>query len=201
MEKRTIKRGEVYMANTDDMSLGTTHVMQKDRAVLIIQNNIGNIMGGTVVCALITTQKKKDYPMHFCYTTDTGIPQTVMFEHIVTLDKDRLDRKIGELDSCQTREANEALMTSLQLTHYDVSKIKEFFVKKVVIETEYATTTKVMVSVVFYNLTAEAELTFEEIQTINPEVDATTKVSDIKKVLDSMKGVGVIMDKIHSAVH
>lgn len=110
-----LRRGEIYVA---DLSPVRGHEQGGTRPVLVIQNDVGNEYASTTIVAAITSRTKKQMPIHVGITTDeSGLPQDsiVLLEQIRTLDKERLERKIGSLSQEKMREVDRALCKSLGL--------------------------------------------------------------------------------------
>ena len=108
-----IKRGEVYYA---DLSPVVGSEQGGVRPVLIVQNNIGNKYSPTVIAAAITSQVNKTrLPTHIELSLTSGLPKdsVVLLEQIRTIDKSRLQDKIGELPEDTMKRVNNALMISL----------------------------------------------------------------------------------------
>lgn len=108
-----VKRGEVYYA---DLSPVIGSEQGGVRPVLIVQNNIGNKFSPTVIAAAITSQiNKAKLPTHIELSFATGLPKdsVVLLEQIRTIDKSRLQERIGELPEDTMRRVNNALMISL----------------------------------------------------------------------------------------
>jgi len=81
-----------------------------------VQNDIGNKYSPTVIAAAITSQLgKARLPTHIALPASFGLPKdsVVLLEQIRTLDKRRLQEKIGELPSDLMTRVNEGLMISL----------------------------------------------------------------------------------------
>lgn len=86
----------------------------------MIQNDVGNEYAPTVIIAPFTTKAfSKRYP------TNVNIPKgtaglredsTVLLSHIRTIDKSRLERRMGHLPSELMRQVDEAIKASLELT-------------------------------------------------------------------------------------
>lgn len=90
------------------------------RPVLIIQNDVGNKYSPTVIVAAVTSKVgvKPKLPTHcFIEANTVGLtaPSIVLLEQLRTLDKRRLERYIGRVDSCHIREINRALAVSVGL--------------------------------------------------------------------------------------
>lgn len=112
----SIKRGDLYYVDLDP-----THGSEQSgvRPVLVIQNDVGNEYAPTVLVAPLTTKSfTKRYP------TNGNVPRgvaglkedsTVLLSQIRTMDKTRLERKVGRLPSVFMREVDQAIQVSLDL--------------------------------------------------------------------------------------
>ena len=108
-----IKRGEIYYA---DLSPVVGSEQGGLRPILIVQNDVGNKYSPTVIVAAITSQlTKAKLPTHIEVGQNYGLQKdsVILLEQIRTLDKQRLQEKIGELDSFKMTEVNNALTISL----------------------------------------------------------------------------------------
>lgn len=108
-----VKRGELYYA---DLSPVVGSEQGGVRPVLIVQNNIGNKYSPTVIAAAITSQlNKAKLPTHIELSQSSGLPKdsVVLLEQIRTIDKMRLQDKIGEVNSETMKKVDNALMISL----------------------------------------------------------------------------------------
>jgi len=109
-----IKRGDLYYA---DLSPVVGSEQGGVRPVLIIQNDIGNKFSPTVIVAAITSQlSKARIPTHIeLDSISYGLPKdsVILLEQIRTLDKRRLQEKIGELDCSKMRSVDNAIIISL----------------------------------------------------------------------------------------
>ena len=111
-----IRRGDVFYV-TLDPTKGSEQA--GTRPVLVIQNDVGNECAPTVIIApLTTTRFSKHYP------TNIQVPQgiaglredsTVLLSQIRTIDKSRLERKLGHLPPAVLSQVNEAIKISLGL--------------------------------------------------------------------------------------
>ncbi|RUT48789.1 type II toxin-antitoxin system PemK/MazF family toxin [Paenibacillus anaericanus] len=108
------KRGELWWAN---LGQGSGSEQQGTRPVLIIQNNVGNRFSTTTIVAAITDADKKPIPTHVQLGNDNGLPNssTVMLEQIRTIDKERLESKIGDLSQTDMRLISKAIRISVGL--------------------------------------------------------------------------------------
>ena len=113
----TIKRGDVYYA---DLSPVIGSEQGGLRPVLIIQNDVGNKHSPTVITAAITSQTNKTkIPTHIqLYTEKFGLAKNsvIMLEQIRTIDKRRLQEKIGRLDANLMDRINNAISISFGLS-------------------------------------------------------------------------------------
>lgn len=109
-----IKRGELYYA---DLSPVVGSEQGGVRPVLVVQNNIGNKFSPTVIVAAITSKlSKAKLPTHIeIKASDFGLEKdsVILLEQIRTLDKSRLQNKIGDLSSFQMKDVGKALLISL----------------------------------------------------------------------------------------
>ncbi len=111
-----IKRGEIYYA---DLSPVVGSEQGGIRPVLVVQNDVGNKYSPTVIVAAITSQcGKTKLPTHIEITsTECGLAKNsvVLLEQMRTLDKSRLQEKIGELDQSYMNFVDGAISLSLGL--------------------------------------------------------------------------------------
>lgn len=116
MEKREVKRGEVFYA---DLSPVVGSEQGGVRPVLIVQNDIGNRFSPTVIAAAITSkQDKTNLPTHISVKAGTGglsRDSVVLLEQIRTLDKHRLRERAGRVGAEEMRKVDAALGVSFGL--------------------------------------------------------------------------------------
>ena len=101
-----------------DFSPGRGSEQKGVRPALIVQNNVGNQYAATTIVAAITTTIKP-YPVTVVIRARTcGLPHDSMVNmaQILTIDKARLIKKLGELVPEQLAAVNRALRISLDLT-------------------------------------------------------------------------------------
>ncbi|ATF13638.1 type II toxin-antitoxin system PemK/MazF family toxin [Brevibacillus brevis X23] len=123
---KPVYRGEIYLA---DLSPVVGSEQGGNRPVLIIQNDIGNKFGPTVIVAAITSQISKGrQPTHVEISAkdyDIEKDSVILLEQIRTIDKQRLSRKVATLNFKTMEDVNEALEVSLSLiTPQDFLAIK-----------------------------------------------------------------------------
>ena len=109
-------RGDVYLAD-----LGQHYGSEQGgkRPVLLIQNNVGNRYGPTLIVAPITSRfwKKAEQPTH-CRLDGLIFlrgPSVVLAEQIITIDKCRVQKFLGRVNDSQLHDVNTALQISLDL--------------------------------------------------------------------------------------
>ncbi len=112
-----IKRGDIFWVNLNP-TRGSEQAGR--RPVLVIQNDIGNEVAPTTIIAPLTTKSfTKPYP------TNVHLPKgvagltadsTILLSQIRTLDKQRLEDKIGHLSAPYIEKVNSAIKLSLGLS-------------------------------------------------------------------------------------
>ena len=107
-----VKRGDVWLVNLDP-TIG--HEIRKTRPAVVVQNDIGNEYSSTTIIAPITSQNtEKIYPMEVLLESKESMSK-VLLNQIRAVDKQRLLKHIGSVDSETMHRVNEALMVSLGL--------------------------------------------------------------------------------------
>lgn len=111
-----IKRGEIYLAALDPV-LGKE--ISRTRPVVIVSNNKNNLLSGTVTILPISSQNiDKIYPFELFLPTGSGnLPKDskVKTDQILTIDKMRIVKLIGELKQNQIEEVERAIKIHLDL--------------------------------------------------------------------------------------
>lgn len=109
-----LKRGDVFWATLPE-EVGS--VQKGTRPVLVVQNNIGNRVGSTVIAASITSKlSKQDYPVNV--KIPGGIlpkPSEVRLSQLRTVDKSTLGQRIAHLPGEVMARVDDALRVSLGL--------------------------------------------------------------------------------------
>jgi mRNA interferase MazF len=112
-----IRRGDLFWV---DLSPTKGSEQAGRRPVLIIQNDIGNEYAPTVIVApLTTTRFTKGYPINVHVSRGiAGLKEdsTILLSQIRTIDKSRLERKMGHLPQSYFQEVTRAISISLGLT-------------------------------------------------------------------------------------
>lgn len=105
-----IKRGEIYIA---DLTVSEGCEQSGVRPVLVIQNDKGNIHAPTVIIAPISSRMRKaKFPTHvnlYCLQ----YPSFVELEQIRTIDKRRLGKHLGRIDTATQEQVDQAIKISL----------------------------------------------------------------------------------------
>ncbi len=111
-----IKRGDLFYA---DLHPTKGSEQSGKRPVLIIQNDIGNEYAPTVIIAPLTTRKlHKEYPTNISIKKGVfGLKadSVVLLSQIRTIDKLRLEKKLGNLSREYMARIDEAIKISLGL--------------------------------------------------------------------------------------
>ncbi len=117
-------RGDIYLVD-----LGTNIGSEQGgcRPVLLVQNDIGNHFGPTLIVAPVSSRywKKSNQPTH---TLIEGIqnlssPSVVLTEQLLTIDKVRVMKYLGKVPEDQMQNVNKAVMVSLGLKQPDITRI------------------------------------------------------------------------------
>lgn len=114
--KRTVHRGEIYYA---DLNPVVGSEQGGIRPVLILQNEVGNWFGPTVIVAAMTARGGKAHlPTHVPVGTDSGLrrPSLVLAEQVRTIDKSRLLERVGMLSPEKQEQVDRALRISFALS-------------------------------------------------------------------------------------
>lgn len=110
------KRGEVYLVNFDPT---TGAEIKKTRPALILQNNISNQYSRIIIVAAITSQFRETlYPTEVLVQAPEGglnINSVVLLNQIRSIDKQRLIKRLGNLESETLQKVDEAIQISLGL--------------------------------------------------------------------------------------
>lgn len=122
-----VYRGEVFMANLEDITAGSKYLSRKTRPVVIIQSNKGNANAKTVIVASVTSNTTRVIHdvQYVCTIVDKvdAISNKIMFNQIHTIDKSRLLYRMGCLSEKQLVESTKYLTNSVGLDKIDVTQI------------------------------------------------------------------------------
>lgn len=114
LENWQYSRGDIYYANMEP------HVGSEqggERPVVVLQNDMGNKHSSTLIIATLTSKvdKKLNLPTHVLLDQNPGlrVPSIVQLEQIFTLDKQRMQRFVGQASSEEIDRIEAALKISL----------------------------------------------------------------------------------------
>lgn len=114
MNVESCRRGDVWLVNFHP---GRGSEQKGIRPALIIQNDIGNLYAATTIIAAITTTLRK-YPITVLLgRREGGLREQSMINlaQILTIDKGRLMKKLGNVGKERLVEVDEAIAVSLGL--------------------------------------------------------------------------------------
>lgn len=112
----SIKRGDLFWV---DLNSTRGSEQAGRRPVLVIQNDVGNQAAPTTIVAPLTTKSfSKEYPTNVNFPKSiSGLKSnsTVLLSQIRTIDKVRLEKKIGHLPESYLLRVDKAIKISLGL--------------------------------------------------------------------------------------
>jgi mRNA interferase MazF len=109
------KRGDVWLVNWNP---GRGSEQKGMRPALVIQNDIGNERAATTIVAAISSSIKR-FPMNVeLIPPEGGLEHRsiVKTSQILTVDKQRLEKRLGRIGQESMKEVEKALKLSLDLT-------------------------------------------------------------------------------------
>lgn len=198
LDAQTVKRGDIFIVDLEDINYINPHIVSKTRPGLIIQNNIGNETSHNIIVALFTSSDKKPYPFQYKTTLD-GKDTTIMFDQIMTLPKCNLIRKIGELTNREMFESDLALMCSVDTSKYSIANISSFDVKSMITtKTRTGEATTLLFEIIFYNNkkreSYEVSISLDKVVEFNQKITRDTDIDDIKKIIDCCAGLNFLLN-------
>jgi len=114
MKGLTPRRGEVWLVNFNP---GRGSEQRGTRPALVIQNDTGNIYSSTTIVAAITSTIK-EFPVTVVLSAgEGGLKQHSMVNlaQLLTIDKGRLQKRLGDLSDAVMEKVNEAVRVSLDV--------------------------------------------------------------------------------------
>lgn len=97
--KGEVYRGDIFYADLGDIKSKFGSVQGGIRPVIVIQNDIGNRYGETFVVTSVTSQPKKEMPVHTKIIKEClEKPSTILLEQIATISRYQMREKIGKLN-------------------------------------------------------------------------------------------------------
>ena len=115
-ENWNYRRGDIYLVD-----LGTNVGSEQGgcRPVLVLQNDVGNHFGPTLIVAPISSRywKKLKQPTHSLIEgiQNLSSPSVVLAEQLLTIDKMRVMKYLGKVPEEQMQGINKAVKVSLGL--------------------------------------------------------------------------------------
>ena len=110
---RAYLRGDIFYADLPEQNGSEQSGV---RPVVIIQNNLGNKYGRTLIVAPITSQDKKDLPVHSeIYNNSLEKDSTILLEQVTTIDKNKVKEFVGHPTRNELKKLNIALARSVGL--------------------------------------------------------------------------------------
>ena len=109
------KRGEIWLVNWNP-ARGSEQAGR--RPALVIQNDIGNEMAPTTIVAAISSSVKI-FPMNVKIDPPEGgldLPSIIKTSQILTVAKERLEKRLGRISTKKMEDVNRAIKLSLNLT-------------------------------------------------------------------------------------
>ena len=115
-----LRRGEIYLCSFDP-TVG--HEIKKTRPALVIQNDVGNRYSPlTIVAAITSAISPVPYPVEVVIDPTAGngmvVRSSIRLDQIRTVDRQRLARRLGVVDSAIVAKVDEALKISLGLVRF-----------------------------------------------------------------------------------
>ena len=109
------KRGEVWLVNWNP---GRGSEQAGRRPALVIQNDIGNEKAPTTIVAAISSSVRL-YPMNVQVNPPEGgldHPSIIKTSQILTISKERLEKRLGRLSKDRLNDVDRAIKLSLALS-------------------------------------------------------------------------------------
>lgn len=105
----TIKQGEIWWISPSPRAIGSEQ--QGRRPALILQNDMANKYLNTTIVALISSSGMKELPEMIPLDEREGLEKVSFadFAQMYTIDRARLEKKIGALSSRRWHEVSKAL--------------------------------------------------------------------------------------------
>lgn len=115
--RSTRERGEPYVL---DWNPARGSEQADRRPGLVVSNDLGNRFGATVVVAAVTGRPpRRSYPVivRVAISVETGLDREgiVLCAQLITISKDRLQRRIGALPADLMREVDDTVRAALGL--------------------------------------------------------------------------------------
>lgn len=114
MNGLTPRRGEVWLVNFNP---GRGSEQKGIRPALVVQNDTGNIYASTTIVAAITSTIKEFPVTVVLAVSEGGLKQRSMVNlaQLLTIDKGRLQKRLGNLSDSAMERVDEAIRVSLDV--------------------------------------------------------------------------------------
>jgi mRNA interferase MazF len=112
MKQILIKRGDVFWIDFDPSK--ATEI-KKRRPALIVSHDVMNEYSSRVIVAPITSQLKKVFSFELEIKGTAGIKGKILLDQLRTVDKSRLEKKMGALTIQELQEVNAIIKLVLGL--------------------------------------------------------------------------------------
>jgi len=114
------RRGEIYLVGFDP-TLG--HEIRKTRPALIIQNDVSNEHSPITIVAAISSQfgnppRPREVLLPVGGRSGLKQPSAVILNQIRSIDRMRLEKRLGTVDAATMRKVDDALKISLGLVAF-----------------------------------------------------------------------------------
>ena len=118
------RRGDIYLV---DLGSNVGSEQGGCRPVLLLQNDVGNHFGPTLIVAPISSRywKKSKQPTHSLIEGIQNLtsPSVVLTEQLLTIDKVRVMKYLGKVPEEQMQDINKAVKISLGLEQPHFTRI------------------------------------------------------------------------------
>jgi mRNA interferase MazF len=119
----TPRRGEIYWL---DFNPATGMEMRDPHPALVVQNDVANqVSGVTIVAALTSNLRVADLPVGVRVDPqESGLPRAsaVHLGHVYTVDKRRLQRRVGVLTPETMQRVEQALLVSFGFSPFRIAR-------------------------------------------------------------------------------
>ncbi len=113
-----IRRGDIFYI---DIPYSTGHEMEKDRPGIVVGNDHLNNNCPVVTVVMCSASDRREMPEHITVRS-TPVPSTALCEHIYTVDRSRIGKKVGHCTPSEMAAVDVALMSGLGLGAYDLAR-------------------------------------------------------------------------------
>lgn len=113
-----ITRGDIFYIGIPG---GTGHEMLKSRPGVVISGDALNKSSTCVTVVMCSASNKRDLPEHIVLRS-TPLISTAMCEHIYTVDKSRLEQRMGRCSKSELAAIDIGIMAALGLDAYGLAR-------------------------------------------------------------------------------